>query len=471
MRRTLPYAALIGIAVSLALMVFVGLCRFPAAVPPMGGDGVFPRLALPHVSDLWVTGLLWTAMIAGFGGLAAGLTAVRDGRRPRGLVVGGLLAIAVLVLAPPMGTSDTMDYVMYGRMAALGYDPQVMTPREFRATGDRVGALAPEPWQDIPSVYGPLATGTEWAAARMPGGSAVSAVFWLKVWNALALLAAALALVRLVGTDRARRARVHLLWTTNPLLLWALIGGAHVDGLAAGLSVAGLAMAGPAVWRSGAAGMLLGAAAAVKAPYLLLGFALAWSVRRSPRAPVALGVGAVAVLAAAYAPVGGAGAMALARRAGSASWSTPWQLLVPLTGRLPAWLPWASLLLAAAIMVLLLRTRTPGPAWLGPALAITTAWVVTTPVYYPWYEALVLPLVALAPATRIDWVQLTRVLVATIGCLPGLAVRFGDAWLRTGPILYVVPGVLLVLLLALGVLSWRSGPGFRAASAASSPTG
>ncbi|MGH3377615.1 MAG: polyprenol phosphomannose-dependent alpha 1,6 mannosyltransferase MptB, partial [Actinoallomurus sp.] len=279
MRRTLPYAALTGIAVSLALMVLVGLCRFPAAVPPMGGDGVFPRLTWPYASDLWATGLLWTAMIIGFAGLAAGLVAVRDGWRPRGLVGGGLIAVAVLVAAPPMGTTDTMDYVVYGRMAVLGYDPQVMTPREFRATGDQVGALAPEPWQDTPSVYGPLATGTEWAAAALPGGSAVSAVFWLKMWNALAFLAAALALVRLTGPDRARRARVHLLWTLNPLLLWALIGGAHVDGLAAGLAVAGLATAGPAMWRSGAAGMLIGGAAAVKAPYLLIGAALAWSLR------------------------------------------------------------------------------------------------------------------------------------------------------------------------------------------------
>jgi hypothetical protein len=215
--------------------------------------------------------------------------------------------------------------------------------------------------------------------------------------------------------------------------------------------------------------MLLGAAAAVKAPYLLLGAALAWSVRRSPYALAALGAGAAVVLAVAYAPAGDSGLAALARRARSASWNTPWQLLVPLAGRLPAWLPWASLVVATMVAALLLRFRTPGPAWLGPALAITTAWVVTTPVYYPWYEALVLPLVALAPASRLDGVQLTRTLVATIGCLPGLAVRFGDAWLRTRPLPYVVPGALLVLLLILAVLSWRSGPASQAA--ASSPAG
>jgi hypothetical protein len=470
MNRALPYAA---IAAALAAMVLVGLFRFPATVPPVDGAGPFPHLRWA-VPDLWVTGMLWAAMVVGTAGVVAGLVSVRRGRPPRGLLAGGLLAVAVLVVAPPMGTTDTMDYVVYGRMAVLGHNPHVMTPREFRATGDPVGALAPEPWQDVPSVYGPLATDTEWAASALPGGSAAWTVFWLKVWNALAFLTAALALDRLAGADPARRARVHLLWTLNPLMLWALIGGAHVDGLAAGLVVAGLAVAGPAVWRSGAAGILLGAAAAVKAPYLLLGAAMAWALRRSPRALVALGTGAAIVLVTGYSVAGGAGITALTRRSRSPSWNTPWQLLVPLIGRLPSWLPWTSLLLAAVVALLLWRTRTDGPAWLGPALAIGTAWVVTTPVYYPWYEALVLPLVALAPASRLDWVQLARVLVATVGCLPGLAVRVGDAWMRTGQlpylVRYAVPGALLslvILLLGEAVLRSRSGPG--CPEAASSP--
>ncbi|MFB9832590.1 hypothetical protein, partial [Actinoallomurus acaciae] len=168
-------------------------------------------------------------------------------------------------------------------------------------------------------------------------------------------------------------------------------------------------------------------------------------LRRSPRALVALGAGVATVLATSYATAGGAGIVALARRGRSPSWNTPWQLLVPVLGRLPSWLPLAAFLLAAVVTARLLRDRTRGPVWLGPALAVCTAWVVTTPIYYPWYEALVLPLVALAPASRLDWVQLTRALVATVGCLPGLAVRFGGTWLRSGPLPYVVPGALLML--------------------------
>jgi hypothetical protein len=494
LRRVLPVATVSGIAVSLALMALAGMFRFPATVPALDGDGVFPRLRWTPNSDLWVTSILWTAMISGTLGIAAGLAAVRRGWRPspRGLVAGGALAVAMLVVAPPMGTTDTMDYVVYGRMAVLGYNPHVMTPREFRAKNDPVGRLAPEPWQDIPSVYGPVATATEWAASTMPGGSAISTVFWLKTWNALAFLAAALALDRLTGRDRSRRARVHLLWTLNPLMLWALIGGAHVDGLAAGFAVAGLAVAGPALWRSGLAGVLLGAAAAVKAPYLLLGAGMAWAARRSPRTLLALGAGAAATLLTGYAIVGSAGITALTRRSQSPSWNTPWQLLIPLTGRLPSWLSIASLGLAVGVAILLLRSRPYGPSelqvpgprldWLGPTLAICTAWVITTPVYYPWYEALVFPLVALSSATRLDWIQLARALVATLGCLPGVAFRLGDAWLRSammhGPVPYLVPIGLLALVVVLvgeaslrarpaGVIWWRSAPACR--EAASSP--
>jgi hypothetical protein len=453
--QALRLVAFTGITVSLALMALIGLCRFPAAVPPLDGDGVFPHLNWAPATDLWATAVLWAAMIAGTVGIGAGLQAVRRGWRPRPscLVTIGMVAVAVLVAAPPMGTTDTMDYAVYGRMARLGYNPHVMTPREFRATGDPIGAFAPQPWEDTPSVYGPLATATEWAAAMMPGNTAAAIVFWLKIWNALAFLAAALALNRLAGRDRARRTRVHLLWTLNPLMLWALIGGGHVDGLAAGLAVTALAVAGPSVSRSGAAGMLLGAAAAVKAPYALVGLGMAWAVRRSPRALTALGAGTAAVLAVAYGIAGDAGIVALAQRSQSPSWNTPWQLLTLFAGPLPPWISWASLILAAPLAVLFLRVRPGGPVWLGPALAVCLAWVLTTAVYYPWYEALVFPVVALCPATRLDWVQLARAVVATIGALPGITFRFGGASLHSaitqGPVAYLVPAALLCLALVL----------------------
>ncbi len=450
-------AALTGVGTSVALMMMVGVWRSPAAVPRLDGPGLLPELSWSPASDLGVTVILWIATLTGTAGVAAGLIAVRRGWRPRmrRLAVGAIAAVAALAIAPPMGSTDSMDYAVYGRMVVVGQNPHVMTPGQFRATGDPVGLLAPLEWDDLPSVYGPLATAGQWAAAELGRGSAAWTILWIKVWNGLAFLAVALALTRLAGPDLARRIRVQVLWTLNPLMLWALIGGAHVDVLAAAFAVAGLGVLGRSATahRGLAGGLLLGAAAAVKAPYLLLGTGLGWALRRSRWGLAGALIGGAAVLATGYAVIGPGAVEAVLHRGGLPSWNTPWELLVPLDHghQPPSWLiTWGSLALAAALTAIFLRGLPEGPPWLRPALAVSLAWVLTTPVYYPWYEALVFPLIALAPASRLDWLQLLRALVATGGCLPGVVFRLGNAWLKASWMLtYAVPAALLVLAIAL----------------------
>ncbi|WP_433328413.1 hypothetical protein [Spirillospora sp. CA-294931] len=459
--RPMRAVALGGIAVSVALMVLTGLLRPPAAVPAMDGPGLLPSPGWTLTPDLSVTALLWTAMIVGTLGTAAGLLAVRWGWKPRTrqIMIGALVAVGLLVAVPPMGTTDPMHYAVYGRMAVLGHNPHVLTPAEFRITGDPVGVFAPREWENLPSVYGPVATGAQWAASKLGGESAAWTVLWLKIWNGLAFLAVALCLARLAGT---RQARVHLLWTLNPLLLWALIGGAHVDGLSAALAVGALTMAHlagrrptgrAALARVATAGALLGAAAAVKLPYALIGVGVFWMLRRSPRALATAAGAAAAVLVATYSMVGTAAIEAVVNRGTLPSWNTPWKLLLPGEGPAPPWLSGAALMLALLVGLVLLRLPSGESSWLRPTLALCLAWVITTPVYYPWYEALVFPLVALAPASRLDWLQLARALVATLGALPGVVFRLGDSWLRAavfqGPLPSVVSVALLILLLLL----------------------
>jgi hypothetical protein len=225
-------------------------------------------------------------------------------------------------------------------------------------------------------------------------------------------------------------------------------------------AVAALVLLGTRRRRGGLAGLALGAAAAVKAPYLLVGTGMAWAVRGSRRTLMTLAVGVATVLACGYAVIGPDAASAMLRRGRMPSWNTPWQLLVPLYhGHQPpeALVSWGSAILALALTAVFVRglpsDRAADRAWLTPALAVGLAWLLTTPVYYPWYEALVFPLIALAPASRLDWLQLGRALVATGGCLPGVVFRLGDSWLRSavtdGPLSYVIPGALLTLTLAL----------------------
>ncbi|MFL6055078.1 MAG: hypothetical protein ACJ72W_19525 [Actinoallomurus sp.] len=229
-RSAIGPVSLAAVFVSVVLIV-VGVQGRSATVPRLDRPGWPPVFRPSHVSDVFVTVTLWAAIVIGVAGVAGGLLAVRRGWRPspRRLAAAIVLCVAALVALPPMGSTDMTDYATYGRIAALGHNPHRMTPQELRATGDPVARLSSRTWLDSPTVYGPVATATEWAASELGGASTARTTFWLKVWNGLAFLATALALDRLVGRDRGRRARAHLLWSLNPLMLWAGLAGGHAD--------------------------------------------------------------------------------------------------------------------------------------------------------------------------------------------------------------------------------------------------
>lgn len=51
--------------------------------------------------------------------------------RPRNLIIGSILAVVALTLVPPIGSTDMLDYAVYGRIAGLGHSPYRMTPAEL----------------------------------------------------------------------------------------------------------------------------------------------------------------------------------------------------------------------------------------------------------------------------------------------------------------------------------------------------
>ena len=200
-----------------------------------------------------------------------------------------------------MGSSDMLDYAVFGRIAVLGHSPYTMTPEKFESTGDPVGKVAVPAYRGQPSRYGPIATLTEEVASELAGDSASLTIFWLKVWNGLAYLAIVVALHRLLRSDSRRQLRAHILWSVNPLMLWAVMAGGHNDGLAVGFGAAALFVLRRYDPRKTVlAGILLGLAIAIKAPFALYGIGLIWVVRRSPRSIIALGLGAGSVLIPCY---------------------------------------------------------------------------------------------------------------------------------------------------------------------------
>ncbi|MGD0068197.1 MAG: hypothetical protein ABSB76_32810 [Streptosporangiaceae bacterium] len=473
--RLAAITALTFIGLSVAILVSVGAAGpSSATVRVYRAGGWPPWFASVHLSDLTVTAALWVALLLGAAGVAAGLAAVRRGWHPpvRWLVAGAVVAVIALAVVPAVGSTDMLDYAVYGRIAVLHHSPYVMTPEWLRLAHDPVGLLAPWFWQNVPSVYGPLATATEWAASELGGRSAALTIFWLKVWNAVAFVVVVLTLDGLTRGRSAMRVRAHLLWSVNPLMLWAVMAGGHVDGLAVGIAVLALAVLGRSVvlardpgriglGRALGSGLLLGAATAVKAPFVLFGTGLAWVARGSPRTLAAAGAGGAAVLAAGYLAAGRGAVTDTVNRGYGAAGDNLWQVIYRLLGFTP---PFRHLTLLAALAfvalgVLLIRRPPPGALDLPviwPVLAAVVAWAFTSPLQRPWYDVMIyLPLVFLPPS-RLDWVVLGRSVAGGIAYIPGVIVRrLHPAWLEadyTTVIKTVGPSGRLLALAALVVL-------------------
>jgi hypothetical protein len=429
--RVLGWLAGIGIGGAILIMIGAALVRQDWMAPPIAMPASGPPFELhAHVSGRDASLALWLAALLALGGVVAGLVAARRGARgPIGLIlVAAAVTALVLAVLPPAGSTDALDYAAYGRLALLGDNPYVATPLYLRLTDPVFGVSIPAHWQHQVSLYGPAATIEQYLAAKLGGNSMARVVFWLKLWNALAFGAVAVALDRVLRFRPSARLRAHLLWTINPLLLWDLVAGGHVDAAAAAAGVLGLLVLGrqpagdglqPRIWRAVAAGALVGLAADVKIDYLLFGAALVWALRRSGPALLAAAAGALAVLAPTYAWLGKPAILGLFARTNQTTQDsfyrsadlTGWKYLVVLAA-----------LLFAGIAVLLLWRLPAGDLQRGavrPAIALSLAWLVVWPYQLPWYDAMIICVLVLYPASRLDWLVLARLCAATIANLPG----------------------------------------------------
>lgn len=420
-----------AIAGSILLMFAVSAAGPSAVVPGLPRTWPAPPWWFPvYPSALVAEAMTVAAVILGAAGVGCGLVAVRRGARPATgpLLAAGLAAMAVFTVLPPAGSTDSLSYAAYGRIAATGHSPYLMTPAQLRASGDPIGRQTTQKWQNVPSLYGPLATAAQWAAAKLGGASIGRIIFWLKLAFGLAFGAVAVALERLLRADPAARARAHLLWSVNPLMLWAVLAGAHIDGLAAGLGFLGLILAGrpdlilsPA--RALGSGLLIGAATAVKSPYLLFGAGLCWAARRSPLALAAGTAGAALVLVPGYLIAGPAALSDLRRASGQVDLDSLWRVFYGFGGP-PDWLTPVAVLAFLAMAALLAARLPPGPQdrpAIRPALVVTLAWLLTWPLQRAWYDAIGFCLLAVFPASRLDWLLLARSVPATLDMVAGAA--------------------------------------------------
>ncbi len=485
--RIYGWLAATGIAVALVVFIAASLARAswmtpPVPVPP-GGPPF--QIAGWHVQPGVVTVALWLAALAGGLGVAAGLVAVRRGARPPvwPLLAAAAIAVAVLAVLPPAGSTDALDYAAFGRLVVLGHSPYVMTPYDLMRWHDPIARSLPEEWDQYPSPYGPAATGEQFLAAVLGGTSAARIVFWLKLWNAIAFGVVALVADRLLRGDPAARLRAHLLWTVNPLLIWELIAAGHLDVLAAAAGMLGLIVAygwpavgrstQPGLWQALAGGALIGLAADIKISFVLFGLGLVLALRRWPRALAAAAIGAVAVLLPGYAWFGPAAVRAILLHGNRTTADNFYQLFsASPDGFLMRHIAVVGAVLVVAVAILVLR-RLPGletsqPA-IAAALAVSVAWLFLWPYQLPSYDAMAICLLILMPASWLDWLIVARLIAGTIALMPGnpgpivgsrlLADIYHD------DLVLIVPMVLLGAALGLVALSlwpnWRSWRVFR----------
>jgi hypothetical protein len=472
-------AAAVAGAASLVLLALTAALGPSSAAPPMGPRTLTPpwNLDLHPPSEL-VTALLWTAAGLGAAAVALGLRAVAAGVRPapRRVAAVALAAVALLVAVPPLGSADHLSYVAYGRIAAEGGDPYAVPPSAWRGGTDPVVSGVRPPWQDTASVYGPVATGVMTATAWLAGPSLRLSVWLWQLVVGAAFLAVAYLLDRATRGDPAARARAVVVWTLNPLLLWQLVLGAHVDVLAAALALGAL-VAGAR--RPLLAGLLLGAATGTKAPYALTAVGLLWGVRTLPWASAVRAVlfglaGALAVLLPAHLAAGPHVFDQLRTASGFTSIASPWRAIVNLGDLVakdalrPVVTPLALVLgLALGVLVLrrlLLPSSAPSRERSVPTdvaavtVALSAGWVLTAPYALPWYVAIAWAPLALVPATFLDRALLAQLTVLTVAYVPGLVTGLspGVESVTLGLRRYLAPLLLAAVVVAVVLRCVRS---------------
>jgi hypothetical protein len=477
--RLYLWLATAGIGASLAVIMAVSLARGSWMGPPMP----MPRVGPPFELGGWhlplndVAIALWLCAIAGGLGVAAGLIAIRRGARPpiRLLLLTAVAVIAILTVLPPVGSTDSLDYMAFGRMMALGHSPYVMVPWDLIRAHDPVAKSIPWEWGRYTTPYGPAATVEEFIAAKLGGTSAAQIVFWLKLANALAFGAIALIADRLLRHDPAARLRAHLLWTINPLLIWQVIAAAHLDVLAAAAGMLGLVIAGgwptipslattaatgrPPLGRVLAGGALIGLAADMKISFVLFGLGLAWALRRYPGSCLAAAFGMVAVLLPTYAWFGPPAIRAVLSRGNRTTADNFYQLFSSAQhGFLMQHVGIIAAIAVVGVAVVTL-TRLPGrvnaqPAILS-ALALSIAWLFVWQYQLPSYDAMLLCLLILVPVGWLDWLVIIRLTAATIALMPGNPTPLQShllARIELSDITVAVPIVLLAAVVALILL-------------------
>ncbi|HTT95454.1 MAG TPA: polyprenol phosphomannose-dependent alpha 1,6 mannosyltransferase MptB [Solirubrobacterales bacterium] len=325
--------------------------------------------------------------------------------RPRPVLIAILALHALVLLAPPLFSSDVFSYAAYSRMGAVyGSNPYLHGPTAIPLGG--LHSLIGPQWLTTPSAYGPLFTALSYLLVPFDIAANVLAYKALAAVSSLILILLVWRAASLRGLSPVRAA---VLVGLNPVIVLYGVGGGHNDLMMLAILAAALhVLIGERERRGGA---LIVAATAVKLTAgLLLPFALAGrSGERSARLRLALGaaLGAVAVAALAFAFFGTGPLHLPATLQGIQAEGGVHSIVGFLAGAagiepIPKAVTVGLTLVFLAVVAWLLRRVWRGEMdWIRGAGWATVALLLTTGFLVPWYVAWLLPPAALSSDRRL----------------------------------------------------------------------
>ncbi|HZX08381.1 polyprenol phosphomannose-dependent alpha 1,6 mannosyltransferase MptB [Kribbella sp.] len=387
-------------------------------------------------NDWLVSVLIYVAILLGGYGVYLATKALKHGWAPRvdRLIALGIGTTAAVTLVPPMASGDVLIYAAYGRIMSLGGDPYTASPADTIRLGyDPVITATERPWQGARSVYGPIATWIQWLASLIGGNSAQLTVWMLQLSVAISLVVTGLLLVKLVGKDLPAKRRVIMLSLANPLLLWAVLAGAHNDSIAVMFAVIALVLFRRHVFL---AGLMLGVAGCTKLSIGLVGVAMLWALRADRRKCVYFCGGGAIAMGGLYAIVGLQAFQQARSQTSFVSTGTPHKVLLSLFGLfLPnglvrtaiAILAWVGLVVVAILLSqvfpksLVPQTHPddPTPAAIRYTAIYAIAWTLTAMYSLPWYDVIAWAALAAVAASKVDGLMVVRTTMLAIAYVPG----------------------------------------------------
>jgi hypothetical protein len=327
-----------------------------------------------------------------------------------------LLAIAalhaVVLLAPPLVSTDVFSYQAYARMGAeYATNPYTNGPHAIAL--DAVFPYVGAKWSYLPSVYGPVFTVFSYLLAPVSIAVSVFAYKSIAAVASLGLVALVWHCARLRGKDPVKAAALVGL---NPLLVIYGVGGGHNDLLMLLVAVGGVYAILASRERLGGALTILAIGIKLTGG-LVLPFALAAGGPRRGRSRrdlvLGAGVGIVAIVALSLA-VFGRGSFNILATVGKAQSEGDWQSIPGFIGSrlgLTTVGHIVGYVLAAAFVVVccwLLRRVWRGQTdWIDGAGWAMLALLVASSSLLPWYVAWLLPLAAIGHDRRLWWMAIT----------------------------------------------------------------